>query len=256
MPPPMHIVVTTRRAPMRRPARSACPTSRCPVIPYGWPMAIAPPSMLSRSSGMPSLSRQYMTCTAKASFNSQRSMSPHLESRPGEELRHRMDRADAHLVGLAAGDRETTEDTERLDAATARLARADQHAGPCAIGELARVAGRDHPARRRRSDFRQGLVGRAGPQALVDRDRHLSRIERVGRWIDPGHPHADRRDLVLEMSGLLRSVGALLAQGTVPILWLPRDGVSSRHHSRPCAASASRAWVCALLSTDPGACAC
>ena len=37
-------------------------------------MEIAPPSTFSRSIGMPSLSRQYTTWTAKASFSSQRSI--------------------------------------------------------------------------------------------------------------------------------------------------------------------------------------
>ncbi len=44
--------------PRRLPSMSAWPTRREPVTPYGWPTAIAPPSTLSRSLGMPSLSRQ------------------------------------------------------------------------------------------------------------------------------------------------------------------------------------------------------
>ena len=39
---------------------------------------MAPPFTLRRSSGIPSLSRQYSTCTAKASLSSHRSMSPTL----------------------------------------------------------------------------------------------------------------------------------------------------------------------------------
>src|SRR5687768_10249430 len=57
-PPPMHIVATTYFTPRRLPSISACPTSRAPETPYGWPTAIAPPFTFSRSSGMPSLSRQ------------------------------------------------------------------------------------------------------------------------------------------------------------------------------------------------------
>src|SRR5439155_23456541 len=39
-----------------------------------------------------------------------------LETVPPEELRHREDRADPHLVGLAARHGEAAEDRERLDA--------------------------------------------------------------------------------------------------------------------------------------------
>ena len=45
MPPPMHMVTHTRLAPRRLPSISAWPVRRWPDTPYGWPIAIAPPSM-------------------------------------------------------------------------------------------------------------------------------------------------------------------------------------------------------------------
>ena len=48
---------------------------RAPVMPNGWPSAIAPPLMLSLSGSMPSSSRHGSTCAANASLISTRSMS-------------------------------------------------------------------------------------------------------------------------------------------------------------------------------------
>ncbi len=58
-----------------------------------------------------------------------------------EQARHGEDGADAHLVRLAARDREAAEDAERLDAALGRLGAVHHHAGRRAVGELRRVAG-------------------------------------------------------------------------------------------------------------------
>jgi hypothetical protein len=56
------------------------------------------------------------------------------------------DRADAHLVRLAAGDGEAAEDAERLEAALLGELRVHHHAGRGAVRELAGVAGGDHAA--------------------------------------------------------------------------------------------------------------
>ena len=77
-----------------------------------------------------------------------------LEARPLEELGHGEHRSDAHFVGLAAGDGEAPEYPQRLEAASAASAALITHAGARAVGELARVARRDHAARRRRLDLR------------------------------------------------------------------------------------------------------
>ena len=72
-----------------------------------------------------------------------------------EQLRHGEHRADAHLVGLAAGDREAAEHAERLQPFARRGLLAHHDAGAGAVGELAGVAGRDHAARDRRLDLRR-----------------------------------------------------------------------------------------------------
>jgi hemoglobin/transferrin/lactoferrin receptor protein len=58
MPPPMHMVTQTFLAPRRLPSMRAWPVRRWPLMPKGWPTAMAPPLTLSLSAGMPSLSRQ------------------------------------------------------------------------------------------------------------------------------------------------------------------------------------------------------
>ena len=77
-----------------------------------------------------------------------------LDARPLEQLRHREHRADAHLVGLAAGDGEAAEHAERrrgrVCAACVALITTQRRR---AVGELARVAGRD-----RRRPARAGLI--------------------------------------------------------------------------------------------------
>ena len=60
-----------------------------------------------------------------------------------QQPRHREDRADAHLVGLAAGDGEAAEDAERLEAALLGELAVHDDAGRGAVGELARIAGGD-----------------------------------------------------------------------------------------------------------------
>ena len=66
-----------------------------------------------------------------------------LEAMRLEQLRHGEDRADAHLVGIAAGDRDAAIDAERLEIALARELGLHQHAGAGAVGQLRGVAGGD-----------------------------------------------------------------------------------------------------------------
>jgi hypothetical protein len=83
------------------------------------------------------------------------------------------DRADAHLVGLAAGHGEAEEATQRLQALALGVGLADHRAGTGAVAELAGVAGGDHAARHRRADVLDRLVGRAFAQALVGTAGHF-----------------------------------------------------------------------------------
>src|SRR3546814_10615381 len=58
-----------------------------------------------------------------------------------EQLRNREHRTDAHLVRLAAGNREATIDTERLEATTLGLLAAHQHRDRYALRPLRGIAG-------------------------------------------------------------------------------------------------------------------
>ena len=78
-------------------------------------------------------------------------MSLDLQAGALQQPGHREHRADAHLVGLAAGDREAAEDAERLQVALLRRSFASiTTQAPRAVGELAGVAGGDHAAGHRR----------------------------------------------------------------------------------------------------------
>ena len=79
-PTPTHIVANPNRPPVRASSKAAVPTIRAPVIPKGWPSAIAPPLGFTRasSSAIPSPRKTANPCAAKASFSSitDRSASP------------------------------------------------------------------------------------------------------------------------------------------------------------------------------------
>src|SRR5262249_50725445 len=62
-----------------------------------------------------------------------------LEAVALQQLWHREDRADSHLVGLAARHHHTAVDAERIEAALLRELRIHHHAGGRAIRELARI---------------------------------------------------------------------------------------------------------------------
>src|SRR5579883_1554294 len=62
-----------------------------------------------------------------------------LEAMPLEQLGHGEDRADAHLVGLAAGDDHAAIDPQRLEPALLRELSIHEHAGGRTVRELARI---------------------------------------------------------------------------------------------------------------------
>ncbi len=94
----------------RRSARvTVRPTTRAPEAPSGWPIAIAPPLMLTFAgsrSGQPL--RQASDCEAKASFSSTASTSSQVDAGLRQRLVRGLDRGDAEDVGVdpvdAAGD--------------------------------------------------------------------------------------------------------------------------------------------------------
>ena len=79
-------------------------TRRAPLMPSGWPSAIAPPLTFTRSSSRPSSRTTARLCEAKASFSSTRSISPTSTPARAEQLAHGRDRPDAHHARVDAGD--------------------------------------------------------------------------------------------------------------------------------------------------------
>src|SRR5438094_6864487 len=69
-PTPMHIVAMPYRPLRRSSSRSSVPARRAPDAAIGWPIAMAPPFGLVRSSGRPSARMHGITWAAKASFSS------------------------------------------------------------------------------------------------------------------------------------------------------------------------------------------
>src|SRR5919197_2135510 len=74
-PTPTHRVASPYRPPRRRSSCRSDTTRRAPLIPSGWPIAIAPPFTFTRSGSRPSSRITTRLCEAKASFSSTRSMS-------------------------------------------------------------------------------------------------------------------------------------------------------------------------------------
>jgi hypothetical protein len=172
MPPPMHIVTTTRFAPRRRPSISAWsgePRAGDTVgMPDGDRATVHVQPIVRNAQRVARVDH----CTAKASFISHRSMSSIAQSRPGEQLAHREHGTDAHLVGLAAGDGERA---EHAIGARPRFAAADslmttQAAAP---SENWLALPRRSSAGQRGLDLRHALVRRVGADALVGGDRHV-----------------------------------------------------------------------------------
>jgi hypothetical protein len=145
---------------------------------------------------------------------------------PFEQAGHGEDRADAHFVGLAAGDREAAEDPERGKAAPFGVLGLHHHAGRRAVGELAGVAGGDDAVLSHRFQPRQPLGGGIGARPLVMLQRDLFVRDLLGLLVDDGHTHGNRRDLGVEAAGLARRRDALLRLQAVCVLALARDVVA------------------------------
>ena len=146
--------------PSRFMALTRCSTMRLPLQPTGWPRLIAPPSTLSlawsiwpAAPSSPRISRQNFssfqaarqpsTCVAKASFNSQVSMSCKRQAVALQQFGRRQYRAEAH----DARDRAPTTGCRgwRPSASARvgdRLFGSEDHPGG-AVGDLRGIAGGD-----------------------------------------------------------------------------------------------------------------
>ncbi len=104
------------RKPRRRSSSSRVSSSRVPVMPSGWPSAIAPPFTLTFSRSSPSSFSTDRYCAAKASLISIRSMSSERQPRLLEHLARRRRRPHAHQRRLDANRRPMRQAAERLRA--------------------------------------------------------------------------------------------------------------------------------------------
>ena len=190
--------------------------TRAPVAPIGWPSAIAPPLTLTLAMSSDRSRAQAMTCAAKASFSSIRSMS-----------------ASARLVFASSARTAGTGPMPMRDGSTP----ADVHAATRAERLDARlrdfVLAREHEGRRSVRDA-GGVAGVHGAVLLEDRRQPRDRRERRlrarvlvrGDDTSPflsGHRH--RHDLVRKAAG---------ADG------LGRRGAATRPRRRPARRAGSR----------------
>src|SRR5437667_2427066 len=151
---------------------------------------------------------------------------------PLEEFWDREHRTDAHLVGLATGDRKAAEDAHRLEPPFPRDAVAHDDADGGAVGELAGVAGGDHAALDRRFDFGHAFVGRVRTNALVLGRDHFVDGFAAFVLVHRLHLGGDRHDLVAELPLAPRLGGLRLALHAVAVLTLPTDVVPLRDRFR------------------------
>ena len=186
--------------------------ARRPLMPNGWPIEIAPPFTLRRSGAMPSRSRQYSTCTAKASLSSHSPMSSTVRPWRSQQPRHREHRADAHFVGLAAGHLEAAEACPAAPSPALGAARSISTHDRCPVGQLARIARGDDAA------VAQHRLELASASAVVSgrlpssRASVASSADHLALLVDEVLRHIERHDLsASKRPRLLRGGGAALA---------------------------------------------
>ena len=120
-PPPPHSAAAPMPPPRRRSSWSSVRARRLPLIPIGWPRAIAPPLTLTISSLMPRSAIDAMPTAANASLISNRSTSPTARAGPLERLADRVARLVQQRRRVGPGDHAVADDlAERRDAARAR----------------------------------------------------------------------------------------------------------------------------------------
>ena len=164
---------------------------RAPVIPNGWPSAIAPPWGLSFSSGMSHSSMIGITWAAKASLSSTVSTSP--MSMPARSSTLRMAPIGAtpmYSGSMAAVAAVTIRARGRSPSSVGLVGRHHEHGGG-AVVQRTGVAGRDLAVLlERRVELGELLEGRARARAVV-----LGHLGAVGQ--------RDRHDLAVEVAVLL-----------------------------------------------------
>ena len=207
-----------RTGPPRR--RSSCRSvtvRRAPLMPSGWPIAIAPPFTFTFSSSSPSSRTTASDCDANASFSSTRSRSSTATPRALEQLAHGRHRPDPHHARVDARDGRADERAERLEPELARLLLGGDDDRGGTVVQARRVAG-GHGAVRAETPASAPRASRARCRAADAR-----RASSV----------ADGHELVVEAPGLRRGRPALLRAQRERVLVGSRDTTSARRRSRP-----------------------
>ena len=181
MPPPMHMVTTTYFAPRRLPSISAWPVRRAPRHAVGVAdrdgAAVDVEQVVGNAelvAAVEHLHRERLVQLPQADVVD-------LEAEALEQLGHREDRADAHFVGLGAGDRHADVAAERLDPAllgdgASMMTQADEPS----LSWLALPAVMLRARAEHRLQRGQALERRVGAVALVlvERDFLYARLRR------------------------------------------------------------------------------
>mmetsp|Transcript_21061 Transcript_21061/g.81578 ORF Transcript_21061/g.81578 Transcript_21061/m.81578 type:complete len:451 (-) Transcript_21061:3205-4557(-) len=145
-----------------------------------------------------------------------------------QHLGHGEHRADAHFIGLAAGDGKAQEAAQRLEVVRRGVLLADQRAGARAVAELAGIAGADDAAGQRGAQVLDALKGRALAQAFVGADGDLF-AHQAHDLVRDTHRRGHRDHLVSKLASGLRRTGLLLAGGAIVVHALARDLVALSH---------------------------
>ena len=189
-------------APRRRISRASVRSRRVPLMPSGWPSAIAPPFTLTLSRGSPSSCSTARYCAANASLISNRSMSDERQAGALEQLARGRRRPHPHQASARRPSSPTLQAAQAAPAEPVDGRPRGEHQRGAAVDDAAGVAGGDAPVlRERRRQLREPLERGVWPHVVVARER-LDALARL---------HVDGHDLLGETSCVPRGGRELLA---------------------------------------------
>jgi hypothetical protein len=211
-PPPMHIVQTTYFAPRRLPSINVpdhAGTGHAVGMADRYRAAIDVENLVRDTEFVAAIDDLHRKCL--------------------EEFRHGKDRADAHLVGLAACDGSAAIEAERLESALLGHAGLHHDRSRRTVRKLARVAGRNEAVFADRGQSLQSLERGRGSVAFVLLQHDVLESDLAGLLVHDPLVGRQRHDLVIEAPGFLCGGRALLALQRVLVLGLAADAVTTRH---------------------------
>ena len=155
----------------------------------------------------------------------------HRQSVARQQLGHGKHRANAHLIGLATGNRQAAEGAQRREAQLGGFLGFHQHAGGRTIGQLRGIAGGDKVARALDGlQLGQAFERGRGAVAVVHGGGHILVADLTGFLVLLGHARGAGHDLVVEGAIGLGRCRALLTLQREGILVFAVDAVALGHH--------------------------